>query len=90
MTRGYDVQKKEATFVMKINDKNVRIKLDTGAERNVMPTQVFSQIANTEDTEQSNIKVKGHRGNTIPVIGESFIRCAYNNIYKDVKFHIVK
>ena len=26
MTRGYDVQKKEATLVMKMNDKNVRIK----------------------------------------------------------------
>ena len=34
MTRGYDVQKKEATLVMKMNDKNVRIKLDTGAEVN--------------------------------------------------------
>ena len=37
MTRGYDAQKKEATLVMKMNDKNVRIKLDTGAEVNVMP-----------------------------------------------------
>ena len=26
MTRGYDAQKKEATLVMKMNDKNVRIK----------------------------------------------------------------
>ena len=37
MTRGYGAQKKEATLVIKINDKNVRIKLDTGAEVNVMP-----------------------------------------------------
>ena len=37
MTRGCDTQKKEATLVMKMNDKNVRIKLDTGAEVNVMP-----------------------------------------------------
>ena len=53
MTRGYNAQKKEATLVMKMNDKKVRIKLDTGAELNVVPTRVFSQIANTE--EQSNI-----------------------------------
>ena len=53
MTRDYNAQKKEATLVMKMNDKNVRIKLDTGAELNVVPTRVFSQIANTE--EQSNI-----------------------------------
>ena len=90
MTRGYDAQKKEATLVMKINDKNVRIKLDTGAEVNVMPTRVFSQIANTENIEQSNVKLKGYGGSAIPVIGESFIRCAYNNIYKDVKFYIVE
>ena len=37
MTRDYDAQKKEATLVMKMNNKNVRIKL-TGAEVNVMPT----------------------------------------------------
>ena len=90
MTRGYDAQKKEATLVMKMNDKNVRIKLDTGAEVNVMPIRVFSQIANTEDIEQSNVKLKGYGGSAIPVIGESFIRCAYNNIYKDVKFYIVE
>ena len=54
-----------------------------------MPTQVFSQIANTDDIEKSNVKLKGYGGNAIPVIGESFIRCVYN-IYKDVKFCIVK
>ena len=74
--------------MMKIYDKNVRIKLDTGAELNVMPIRVFSQIANTEDIEQSNVKLKGYGGSTIPVIGESFKRCAHNNIYKDVKFYI--
>ena len=90
ITRGYDAQKKEATLVMKMNDKNVRIKLDTGAEVNVIPIGVFSQIANTEDVEQSKVKLKGYRGSAISVTGESFIRCAYNNIYKDVKFDIVE
>ena len=90
MTRGYDAQKKEATLVMKMNDKNVRIQLDTGAEVNVMPTRVFSQIANTEDIGQSNVRLKGYGGSAISVIGESFIRCAYNHIYKDVKFYIVE
>ena len=42
MTRDYNAQKKEATLVMKMNDKNVRIKLDTGAELNVVPTREFS------------------------------------------------
>ena len=75
---------------MKMNDKNGIIKLSTGAEVNVMPTRVFSQIVNTDDIEQSNVKLKGYGGSGIPVIGESFIRCAYNNIYKDVKFDIVE
>ena len=57
--------------MMKMNDKNVRIKLDTETEVNVMPTRVFSQIANTEDVEQSNVNFKGYGGSTIPVIGES-------------------
>ena len=90
MTRGYGAQKKEATLVIKINDKNVRIKLDTGAEVNVMPTRVFRQIVNTKDIEQSNVKLKGYGGSAIPAVEESFIRCACNNIYKGVKFYIVE
>ena len=88
MTRGYDPQKKQATLLMKINDKSIRIKLDTGAELNVMSTQVISQIANAKDVEQSNVKPKGYGGSAIPVTEVSFIRCAYNNIYKDVKFYL--
>ena len=90
MTRGYGAQKKEVTLVIKMNDKNVRIKLDNGAEVNVMPTRVFRQIADTKDIEQSNVKLKGYGGSAIPAVEESFIRCAYNNIYKGVKFYIVE
>ena len=90
MTRGYGGQKKEATLVIKMNNKNVRIKLDIGAEVNVMPTRVFKQIANTKDIEQSNVKLKGYGGSAIPAVEESFIRCACNNIYKGVKFYIVE
>ena len=73
-----------------MDDKNVRIKLGTRSNVNVMATRVFSQMANTEDTEHSNVKLKGHGGSKIPIIGESSIRCAYNNVYKDVKFYIVE
>ena len=55
--------------MIKMNDKNVRIKCSTGAEVSVMPAQVFSQIANTEGIEQSNIKLKGYGGSAILVIG---------------------
>ena len=48
---------------MKMNDKNVRIKLYTGAEVNLMPTRVFSQIAKKKkDIEQNKVKLKGYRG----------------------------
>ena len=47
MERGCDVQKKETMLMVKMNDKNVKIKLDTGAKINVMLTRVFSQIGNT-------------------------------------------
>ena len=73
-----------------MDDKNVRIKLGTRSNVNVIATRAFSQMANTEDTEQSNVKLKGHGGSKIPIIGENSIRCAYNNVYKDVKFYIVE
>ena len=47
MERGCDAQKKETMLMVKMNDKNVKIKLDTGAKINVMLTRVFSQIGNT-------------------------------------------
>ena len=48
MERGCDAQKKETMLMVKMNDKNVKIKLDTGAKINVMLTRVFSQIGNTK------------------------------------------
>ena len=87
MTRGYDAQKKEAMLVMKINDKNVRIKFDTGAEVSVMPTRVFSQIENTEDVEQSNVKFKGH-GVQFQSLGKA--SSDDHTTYKVVNFYIVE
>ena len=86
MARGDDVQKRGGMLVMKMSSGA----LGTGAKVNVMPTREFSQIANTEGIEQNKVKLKGYEGSAIPVIGESFIRCAYSNIYKDVKFYMVK
>ena len=47
MERDCDAPKKETMLMVKMNDKNVKIKRDTEAKINVMLTRVFSQIGNT-------------------------------------------
>ena len=43
---GSNIEKKatEAFRILKINNKKVKVKLDTGAEVNVMPLTVYEQI----------------------------------------------
>ena len=56
----------EALAILNINNKKVKVKLDTGAEVNVMPMRVFKQ---TEDghvkMERTKTKLSGHVGTNI-------------------------
>ena len=45
----------ESTAIIKVEESDVRVKLDTGAEVNVMPKRVYEQL------KKSNKKLKKHQ-----------------------------
>ena len=57
----------EALAILKISNKKVKVKLDTGTEVNVMPMRVFKQI---EDGH-------GYGGTSVPVEVKIKVMCEF-------------
>ena len=68
----------KALATLKINNKKVKVKLDTGAEVNVMPMTVFKQ---TEDghvkMERKKTRLCGYDGTNIPVEAKIKVMCEF-------------
>lgn len=76
----------EWSEVIKINNKNVNFKLDTGAVVNLINLDLFNQIKNKETIVQTNIKLKSYTNDSINLVGKTNLRC--NN--KNLEFFVVK
>ena len=64
----------EVTVVLHMKDAKVRMKIDTGAEVDVMPLRVFNQVNNRNKESILTLKYRsakliGHNGNEILVCG---------------------
>ena len=74
------------------NQKNwgisVRVKLDTGAEVNVMPKRDYDQLkkCNKKITKIS-VKMYGYGGHDIPVVGTIRLECSVNDVRKSTDFY---
>ena len=72
----------EATAVIKIEESNVRVKLDTGAEVNVMPKRVYDQLnKSNKKLTKTSVKLQGYGGHNIPVIGTIRMECSINDVH---------
>ena len=68
----------EVLATLKINNKKVKVKLDTGAEVNVMPMTVFKQIEDGHvKMERKKTKLCGYDGTNIPVEAKIKVRCEF-------------
>ena len=52
----------EALAILKINNKKVKVKLNTGAEVNVMPMRVFKQI------EDGHVKMERKKQSSVDMV----------------------
>ena len=81
----------EATTIMKMNGKSVKVKLDTGAEVNVMPKRVFDLIKDKKTLlSQTSTRLKGYGGNNIPVLGATKVQCEVNSNTEEIQFYVVE
>ena len=81
----------EAFVIVKINNRKVKVKIDTGAEVNVMPLRVFEQIE-TEGIQmmKTTTKLCGYGGTNIPVVGKIMVQCKFREAEEESEFYIVK
>lgn len=75
--------------IIETNNKRFQVKLDTGAQCNVLPEHIVKQI-NAEINPSGTKRLISFTEDRISVIGESKIRCKVKNQDADIIFKIVK
>ena len=74
---------------VKTQSGKVTFKLDTGAEANVIPIEVFNQLTNTPQVQPTKTKLTAYGGNTIKPLGTCTLQCTSKHNCHDVKFYVV-
>ena len=60
-------------MVISINHKDVTVKLETGAEVDVMPKRVYDQL--TSELKTTTLKLHGYGGDNMPIFGSMQMKC---------------
>ena len=74
-----NTDKKDWMMTLKVNDTHIALKLDTGAQANVMSEATFNDIRPRPKVHATKVKVRGYSGAAIPVKG----RCSVKVTHKD-------
>ena len=74
----------EWKLVLQIQSKPVEFKLDTGAQTNLLPEEVYKQLNPKPKLQKAKVKLTGYTGVDIPVKG----RCVLTVVYKG-KYHVI-
>ena len=68
---------------------NITFKLDTGAEANVIPIEVFNQLTNRPKVHPTKTKLTAYGGTTIKLLGKCTLQYTSKHKCCDVKFYVV-
>ena len=66
------------------------MKLDTGAEVDVMPKRVYDQVTSEDKLQTTTLKLHGYGGDNIPILGSMQMKCKYKNTIKYVDFFVLE
>ena len=75
---------------LKIEDKVVKVQLDTGAKVNVISTKFLQDFASRYPFEKTQVKLKSYSGHQIPTKGVVTLPCECKGNTFQVNFHVVK
>jgi hypothetical protein len=70
----------EWTVDMDTNGSNVRYKLDTGAQVNVLPKSQYNRLLRKPKLKNTKVKLTAYNGTNIPVVGKCIVRVAHKRI----------
>ena len=69
-----NTDKKDWMLTLKVNDTHIALKLDTGAQANVMSEATFNNIRPRPKVHATKVKVCGYSGAAIPVKGRCLVK----------------
>ena len=75
---------------LKIEDKVVKVQLDTGAKVNVISTRVLQDSASRYPCKKTQVKLKSYSGHQIPTKGVLTLPCECKGNTFQVNFHVVE
>ena len=81
--------KSEWTIDMETNGSNVRYKLDTGAQVNVLPKYQHNRLLQKPKLKSTKVKLTAYNGTNIPVAGRCIVQIAHKKDRKVLVMFIV-
>lgn len=85
----HDVEHNQWHTIVKINNKYLKFKLDSGAMANVLPLSTFLNLGfHKSNIKSTGSKLKAYTGDDLKVLGTYKINCFKNRWYK-LEFYIV-
>jgi len=84
-------KKKKDEWVVKlpVNNTDVSLKLDTGAEVNILPYSVYKKLKTKPKLQKSSVRLRGYSGKIIPVIGKCKAMMKHKSKKQEMSFIIV-
>ena len=84
-------QANEWVTTLQINNKMVKLKIDTGAMANILPFNLFKNIGlSPKMIKNSDCKLKSYTGDKLNVCGICNLKCFKNDNLYELEFFIVK
>ncbi len=77
------------TSILELNDTEIELKLDTGAETNVIPLSIFRTLNKKSKILETKTKLKAYNGSEIKVGGKTILYYNQNNRKIPIQFIIV-
>jgi len=82
-------EKDKLTESLKINNKNVTFKLDTGAACNVIPNNVFKSLETQRKLQKSTCHLITYSGHKMSPVGQVQLTFTYRNQKDNIQFQVV-
>ena len=71
---------------MDINGTQITMKLDTGAQANILPERDYNRMKNKPTLQPSEVKLKGYTGTEIPVLGSCYLEVKHKENSANLHF----
>lgn len=80
----------EAMVDIAVNDRLLKFKIDTGAQVNVLPENIFKTLSPTPDLiPADSVILRGYGGTRLPILGKIVLPCFYKDKFIRADFFVI-